>query len=84
MLIVARRVRPVLILPIRYEPVLTQGIGPVVPCFAKRNGVERAIVASWKLRHNGVCESVDRLLPEHRAVNVASHVGLLVLVTFKL
>ena len=76
-LIVAWGVRPVLILPVGNDATLTQGIGPVVPCFAARGVVGLSVLLERAL-HDGedeISKLVNGVLPEHRAVNVAGHVG---------
>ena len=75
-LVVARRVRPVLILPIRDETVFAQAVSPVVPGLATRGIVGDAVLLECALDDgkDEVSELVNGVLPEHRAVNVAGHV----------
>ena len=76
-LIVAWRMRPVLILPIGNDATLAQGIGPVVPRFAARWIVGLSVLLERAL-HDGkdeISKLVNGVVPEHRAVNVAGHVG---------
>ena len=76
-LIVAWGVRPVLILPVGNDAILTQGIGPVVPLFATRWIIRLAVLLERSLNDgkDEISKLVNGILPEHRAVNVAGHVG---------
>jgi hypothetical protein len=76
-LIVAWGVRPVLILPVGNDAALAQGIGPVVPRFAACRVVGLSVLLVGAL-HDGedeISKLVNGVLPEHRVVNVAGHVG---------
>ena len=76
-LIVAWGVRPVLILPVGNDAILAQGIGRVITLFATRGEVRLSVLLERAL-HDGedeISKLVNGVLPEHRAVNVAGHVG---------
>ena len=76
-LIVAWGVRPVLILPVGNDAALAQGIGPVVPFLTACSVVGLSVLLERAL-HDGediISKLVNGILPEHRAVNVAGHVG---------
>ena len=76
-LVVAWRVRPVLILPVGNDAALAQRIGPVVPRFAARSIVGLSVLLERALDdgEDEISELVNGVLPEHRAVNVAGHIG---------
>jgi hypothetical protein len=76
-LIVAGRVRPILILPVGNDAALAQRIGPVVPRFAACRVIGLSVLLVGAL-HDGedeISKLVNGVLPEHRIVNVAGHVG---------
>ena len=69
--------RPVLILPVGNDAALAQGVGPVVPFLASRGIVGDAVLLVRALNHgeDEISKLVNCILPEHRVVNVAGHVG---------
>jgi len=76
-LVVAGRVRPVLVLPVGNHLILAKGIGPVVPLLAARGNVGLSVLLECALDDgkNEISKLIDGILPEHRVVNVAGHVG---------
>lgn len=76
-LVVARGVRPILILPVGNDAALAQGIGPVVPRFAACRVVGLSVLLIRALHDgkNEVSKLINGVLPEHRVINVAGHVG---------
>jgi len=76
-LVVARRVRPVLILPVRNSVTLAQAVSPVVPGFgASRNvGLSVLLMLTLDAGQDVAGERLDGLSVEHRVSNVAGHVG---------